>query len=348
MLGCPRCEYDQAGVVGSWGEQCPLRGVCSECGLEFAWRDVFVPPRCVGLVEHAHGKRQWAWWGIRTALGAWRPRAFWTKVRLEHPVRIWRAVAWYIAAVLVLYVSVPLVGIATRVVWAIARWQDVRGTLHDSHQYVIGLRWMGWGIPMEFHRWPNWASGLEGVWDRILKAQYPWWALPFICMCSVSPAVFLATPWTRAQAKVGVRHVARWWMYGQAWAIALLLWLIVISLLGAVRREIVPPFVPGVTVSALSSAVAVATQTTSAVMWTPSPYAWMDHAAAPMESLVFVPLVLGAWLCWWNWCALKWGMRLEGAGRAWCVLVVPTVLVGVVVVALQAVVLGIAMPGMGS
>lgn len=35
---CPRCGYDQSGIVATWAEACPLRGTCSECGLDFEWR----------------------------------------------------------------------------------------------------------------------------------------------------------------------------------------------------------------------------------------------------------------------------------------------------------------------
>ena len=32
-IGCPRCGYDQRGMVESWTLQCPLTGECAECGL---------------------------------------------------------------------------------------------------------------------------------------------------------------------------------------------------------------------------------------------------------------------------------------------------------------------------
>ena len=90
-LACPRCGYDQAGAVGAWRESCPVEGRCSECGLEILWRDVFVPPRLVGFVEHAVGRWQWVMWGVRTFAGVWLPRRFWGRVKLELPLRVGRA-----------------------------------------------------------------------------------------------------------------------------------------------------------------------------------------------------------------------------------------------------------------
>ena len=41
MPECPRCGYDLRGITESWRNACPVDGRCAECGLEFAWRDVF-------------------------------------------------------------------------------------------------------------------------------------------------------------------------------------------------------------------------------------------------------------------------------------------------------------------
>jgi hypothetical protein len=59
ILRCPRCGYDQSGVVARWqaGESCPLASPCSECGFEIIWRNVFRPTleRVPWLFEHARG-----------------------------------------------------------------------------------------------------------------------------------------------------------------------------------------------------------------------------------------------------------------------------------------------------
>ncbi len=37
---CPTCGYDLRGTMGDWSRACPLRGVCSECGLQFEWAEM--------------------------------------------------------------------------------------------------------------------------------------------------------------------------------------------------------------------------------------------------------------------------------------------------------------------
>lgn len=84
---CPRCGYDQTGVVDSWRDSCPLAGLCPECGLEFEWRNLLNPAFAshLNLFEHAKDHRIRAWW--RTTRKTWRPRRFWKWVRPEHPIR---------------------------------------------------------------------------------------------------------------------------------------------------------------------------------------------------------------------------------------------------------------------
>ncbi|MFT3687015.1 MAG: hypothetical protein QM783_19190 [Phycisphaerales bacterium] len=105
---CPRCGYDQQGAHEAWqknlapeGERacCPVRGVCSECGLEFAWGSVLNPELAATnwLFEHVKGRRRvprTSWRNGWSSLLAWR---WWKRVRMEHAVRPWRlAVHWVV------------------------------------------------------------------------------------------------------------------------------------------------------------------------------------------------------------------------------------------------------------
>ena len=51
---CPRCGHEQRGVVQSWTHECPVEGVCSECGLAFRWAELLgnerVPSPAEGVV----------------------------------------------------------------------------------------------------------------------------------------------------------------------------------------------------------------------------------------------------------------------------------------------------------
>ncbi|MFN0132842.1 MAG: hypothetical protein ACKVW3_10000 [Phycisphaerales bacterium] len=101
---CPRCGYDQAGIVASWAEACPLVGQCSECGLDFAWRDLLNPAlsRQVKMFEHARRGLVAAflltWWK------AARPWSFWRWVRMEHEARLIRAGVLAVLGALLTYV----------------------------------------------------------------------------------------------------------------------------------------------------------------------------------------------------------------------------------------------------
>lgn len=89
---CPRCGYDQSGIIASWQAECPLDGVCSECGLEFPWSELLSEKQVPPAWSFEHGK--WVSpvrWGAShgRALG---PRSFWSKLRMTHEVRVPRLV----------------------------------------------------------------------------------------------------------------------------------------------------------------------------------------------------------------------------------------------------------------
>ncbi|MEN0021513.1 MAG: hypothetical protein AAF747_11605 [Planctomycetota bacterium] len=105
---CPRCGYDLGGEVAAWDRRetndCPLRGMCSECGYEFAWRDVLNEQyRALGpFVEHARGWRSFLWRSWKTLLWVLWPPLFWKRVQMHHRVRVFTAWKW---AVLVLVIG---------------------------------------------------------------------------------------------------------------------------------------------------------------------------------------------------------------------------------------------------
>jgi hypothetical protein len=75
---CPRCGYDQSGVIATWREACPLRGLCSECGLDYECSTVLgaaaLGPRW--SVEHGRrltfGRLARAWWRGMVQRRLWR------------------------------------------------------------------------------------------------------------------------------------------------------------------------------------------------------------------------------------------------------------------------------------
>jgi len=83
---CPRCGYVQSGEIATWSEKCPLDGVRSECGLEFAWANV-LNPRLVlpqWSFEHATNRTLRAW--TATVYRATIPWKLWSQLRMEYPI----------------------------------------------------------------------------------------------------------------------------------------------------------------------------------------------------------------------------------------------------------------------
>src|SRR3954466_10401245 len=85
---CPRCGYDQRGVVATWTESCPLEGTCSECGLTLNWSEVLNPEQhepqwCVEFVPK--------WQRVpaacmKTCLMSLWPWTFWKQIKMSQPI----------------------------------------------------------------------------------------------------------------------------------------------------------------------------------------------------------------------------------------------------------------------
>lgn len=136
-MNCPRCGYDQRGVAETWTESCPLEGICTECGLGFAWVEVMRPDLSEPqwCVEFAEG------WGrlIRACVGTlvrslW-PWRFWSQIRMSHPIR-WRRLAGYVGAMLLPFI-VSYVVVQAGV--AIYVWRAIDREFNDYKQQLPTL-----------------------------------------------------------------------------------------------------------------------------------------------------------------------------------------------------------------
>ena len=103
---CPRCGYDQRGVIETWKETCPLDGTCSECGLQFEWAHLFnpllFPPRW--CVEYG---RWWsvAWRCVATIATSFMPWRFWRTLQMHHQPRWRRVVAYLLSLMAIVYLA---------------------------------------------------------------------------------------------------------------------------------------------------------------------------------------------------------------------------------------------------
>jgi hypothetical protein len=98
---CPRCGYDQRGVIATWEESCPLAGVCTECGLEFVWCEVLRPekfePRW--CIEFEPRVRRLPLAALRTYFRSFVPWQFWSRLKMSDAIH-WRRLALYVALLL--------------------------------------------------------------------------------------------------------------------------------------------------------------------------------------------------------------------------------------------------------
>lgn len=311
---CPRCGYDQSGVIASWERaqppSCPLQGTCSECGLEFWWRDVLRPHwgQVPWLYEH---KKRWRV-GFRRAWGTWRrtmmPRRFWSQVPLTAQVRPVRLVLWLVVLL------VPL--------------QAALGAAN------IAVRWMLYGPPSSW-RPPGWwlqsdvlmdlASAAMGPWLDVYRLTavrgpalvYEW--LPLRCPYTVVaglaislliPLELLVLASTRSDSRVRRGHVMRAAVYGLAWLVPAVGLELMAALGEVLRMRGNEPFAGW-------------------LIWLPSAVMgrWGD---AP-----WLLLAVGAWTALWWRAAIVQGFRFVRGRLIWGLLMVGAGVLGLIVALLD-------------
>jgi len=112
-IGCPRCGYDQRGVVATWTETCPLSGICTECGLDINWSEVLCPEKYEPhwCIEFEPRRSRLPLAVIRTMVRSCRPWRFWTRLRMSNPIRWPRLFAYLLLMTLpLLMVYVVVMG----------------------------------------------------------------------------------------------------------------------------------------------------------------------------------------------------------------------------------------------
>lgn len=98
---CPRCGYDLRGAIETWKDQCPLTGICTECGLEIKWAEVlhpekFEPQWCVEFVPFKMRLLQSCG---KTFIRSFWPFRFWSLLKMSLDIR-WGRLTIYLAILL--------------------------------------------------------------------------------------------------------------------------------------------------------------------------------------------------------------------------------------------------------
>ena len=185
---CPRCGYDQSGVITTWARAepsaCPLTGVCSECGLAFAWRDVLVPGRAGPAWCWERGERPSLRRFVSTAARTLWSGRFWGAMPLALPIRYGRLAV--MAALPVALYHLACVGL---VVW-------------DETQHA---GWFGISRPAWAYAWPYGQPIVFGIDETYVPMLFWWWLLPVVAMT----LAMLALGASFRLARVRRAHLAR-------------------------------------------------------------------------------------------------------------------------------------------
>lgn len=339
---CPRCGYDQSGIIGTWNDACPLEGRCSECGLEFHWTDVINAHRLRlnGFVEHERG----GWLGLRLVGASIRtlswtvlPWRFWSRVKMHHAIRPRRWVIWG----LLLIFGIHVLNVASRTATTMVH---SRGTPMVVYQQV-GAQWAPVtlparpvtltetaGVAMEFMFTP--VAGFTNVWSAntmggsatlhpLSAWKAEWWPdpstrslAPILAAMATFPIMMLFLPHTRKEAKVRMGHVARGAVYSLSALILIEMVLVADAMLTVFQKT--PRFF---------------TPTAGA-----SVYDYNMLAPGNRIGLFAVLVYVGMpWLPLWWLLALQMGYRIRNGWMVWGIVMIPallTALIAAVVVGL--------------
>ena len=223
-LECPRCGYDLRGTAESWRDDCPLDGRCAECGLAFAWREIFTadalaPSWCVEFSSRSGLPRAM----IATLGRSFAPWRFWSAVQMTHAPRPRRLVLYLVFLALSCYGILA----ATNGIFVYKNWRDLFGpggqgtntmwigeavvrsiVLPWSDEPLGTVTWRRWGLrspymaPREFLR--NW--------------RVAWSFLRYGAIVAVlGPLALIGLIASRRRAGIRPRHLVRALVYSLGW-----------------------------------------------------------------------------------------------------------------------------------
>ncbi|MCP3902863.1 MAG: hypothetical protein GY715_04430 [Planctomycetes bacterium] len=255
VVRCPRCGYDQRGVIASWTTSCPVGSTCAECGLDFEWGDLLSRRR---LAPRWFVEASLPWWrlpvaGLQTLFMMIRPRRFWTAVRMAHAVR-----ARGLATFAVLLAVIGYGAFALSQGWVVGRtvamnkgsWRQTVFSgayaaalplaLNPPNRYFLRQNWMG-RLPLSprelAQRYRSRVFRAREVRERLLglapgRARSGPEGAAIVGVFAMLPVVttplgLLALPVSRRRAKVRLAHVLRISIYSLAIAVAVAVYAVV-------------------------------------------------------------------------------------------------------------------------
>ncbi|MBL9150439.1 MAG: hypothetical protein JNM94_17270 [Phycisphaerae bacterium] len=208
---CPRCGYDQAGVIEHWVHECPVDGTCAECGLSFRWRDIFFPP--------PHPLRQWpectrrTWLvplaGIAAPFLAMAPWWLFRGVTMSDPLR-WKRLVFVAIEWIVIHQCIAIVWF-----WCYIGMHPMYGwpsVVRDAGTYLLLPLERFYFDSVDWHQGPHatYARAMsEWIWATLMV--WPGWRIGGIVLVTAvaSTLAFAILPIARRRAKVRAAHLVR-------------------------------------------------------------------------------------------------------------------------------------------
>lgn len=208
---CPRCGYDQSGVMASWTDSCPLHGTCSECGLGFEWRNILNPLFTLPPWSFEHAPA-WSLSALaRTAVRTLMPQNLWSQLRMEHPIHARRLIELAVLGAVFIH-FLTLTG--PFVLWSVGEWLNT-GVLMASQvglsRLIVSNYWP-YHTGLDEYFYPSWPS--PGAWPGFMD---PWPGLAWIWW-AVMPFTFLLLPITLRRCRVRGVHLFRIGAYSLVFA----------------------------------------------------------------------------------------------------------------------------------
>jgi hypothetical protein len=179
IANCPRCGYDQRGVIASWSDSCPISNSCTECGLDIQWSEIlnpiFAEPN-KWFIEAKSPLRGLARRMLGTFLMALRPWRFWREVRMVNEPRWSRA---FLFLFLLSFIAMLIVATSR----GYNAWQV-------WHMYSTGA-----SMPVNItFAPPNWSPSDQVACTTNVKAWDAIWPAIVLPFSSKSPGVLTPTP----------------------------------------------------------------------------------------------------------------------------------------------------------
>lgn len=213
-IGCPRCGYDLSGEVQRWCDQCPLEGVCSECGLKIRWGGLLGVDvrRPESFFETSRAKPRRAFLG--TLSRAKNPFRFWNWVKMEYEFNWKRMVLLSLVGMLAIHTlfTVAVVVLCVAIHSAAVSGPNPYGYPFPTSTQIVIYSSKIVGVPFlgdfTYSRYSRYSPPLVGL---------PAWILMGGLSIATMSLAFMLLPRTLSNAKVRTVHLVRVMCYSFIW-----------------------------------------------------------------------------------------------------------------------------------